>query len=202
MLKKIVLPIALIFCLASLHAQEARNIKLSIEAGLLPVSESENLGIFLNIEPKLKIVENGFLGLRLGLVINPQSIEFYDPFLFSINEEFDNGGFSFVPTFDYYIHTKNFRPYLGAGIGAYLVTKSIDIFENTSSNRFEANVKNQLGFLFRGGIERNRFRFGIEYNLILKRDIEIPDSPAVGTVDNSYLGLSIGFMILSNKRSY
>ena len=45
-------------------------------------------------------------------------------------------------------------------------------------------------------IGKEKIRFGLEYNLILKTDIEIPNGQIIGTVDNSYLGLSIGFTIV------
>lgn len=139
------------------------------------------------------------MGLRIGVVINPQKFENHNSLLFDIgkefDEEFDNGGTSFVPTFDYYFNETRYRPYLGIGIGAYLLTSNVDVISNTSSDKFEVKVNKQFGVLFRGGFESARLRFGLEYNFIQKADIKFPNGQIIGTVDNSYFGLSIGYII-------
>ncbi|MBL4668369.1 MAG: hypothetical protein HRT73_05085 [Flavobacteriales bacterium] len=199
MLKKQLLFIALLFCLFNLNAQEKNTIKLGIEPGILLFSSSENLGLLFNIEPKLKISKNAFMGLRIGIVLNPQKFENHDSLQFEIDEEFDeefdNGGISFVPTIDYYLNGNNYRPYLGLGVGAYLLTSYVDVISNTSSDEFEVKVNKQVGVLLRGGFESSRLRFGLEYNFIQKADIKIPNGEVIGTVDNSYLGLSFGLII-------
>lgn len=200
-LKKNLLPITFLFSLFNLNAQEKDNLKLGIEVGVLPSSSSENLGFFLNVEPKLKVSENTFIGLRIGMVINAHSIENYDLSQFSIDDISDNGGISLVPTFDYYLNENNFRPYLGVGVGPYLLTNYLDVFAYGSQRGFEVYVKNQLGFLLRGGWESERLRLGLEYNFISKADIEVPNDQIIGTVDNSYFGLSIGFTISVGKNA-
>lgn len=174
--------------------------QLGIEAGHLLFSDSENLSIFLHIEPKLKIAKNTFLGLRASIVFNTQKFDNYDPLQFDIPERFDNGGLSVVPTLEYhfrenYFRGKFFRPYLGFGIGAYFLTKSVDVFYNTSTQPLVVRVNDQLGALIRGGFESGSLRFGLEYNLVQKVELEIPTGQVVGTVNNSHLGLSIGFVI-------
>jgi len=138
------------------------------------------------------------MGLRIGIVLNPQKFENHDSLQFEIDEEFDNGGISFVPTIDYYLNGNNYRPYLGLGVGAYLLTSYVDVISNTSSDEFEVKVNKQVGVLLRGGFESNRLRFRLEYNFIQKADIKIPNG---GTVNNSYLGLSFGFIIESGMAS-
>ncbi|MEB3345758.1 hypothetical protein U6A24_09815 [Aquimarina gracilis] len=102
---------------------------------------------------------------------------------------------SFVPTFDYYFNESYYRPYAGIGLG-YYIFNNIDVSDqNGSSNGLEGSVNNQLGFLVRGGLELGNTRLGLEYNFITKADIEIPNGEIIGTVDNSYLGLSFGFVI-------
>ena len=59
----------------------------------------------------------------------------------------------------------------------------------------------QIGFLLRGGLEIGKIRCGLEYNLISKADIKMPNGQIIGTVNNSYLGLFIGFTIGGGKRS-
>jgi|GEM_PF-981949 len=193
--KRGILQLTLLLCLFNLHAQDKNNIKLGVEAGILPISKSENLGFFLTVEPKLKVSESTFFGLRIGIVINSHSVENFDISQFSIDERSDNGGISLVPTIDYYLNKNNFRPYLGFGFGPYLLTNHIDVFVYSSQNVLEANVKSQLGLLVRGGWESDRIRLGLEYNFISKANIEIPSDQKIGSVDNSFLGLSIGFTI-------
>jgi len=71
---------------------------------------------------------------------------------------------------------------------------------NGSIDIQSGSVNNQLGLLLRGGLELGNTRFGLEYNFIPKSDIEISNSQIVGTVDNSYLGLSIGFTLGTGKK--
>lgn len=204
LLKKELFVIALLFCLLNLNAQVKNNIKLGIEPGVLLLSDSENLGLFLNAELKLKSSKNTFIGLRIGFVLNSQAFENYDSLQFNIDDKSDNGGISLVPTIDYYFKKSNFkerkfRPYIGAGVGYYLLANYIDVsrtvITNPSEDEFEVYVDNQVGFLLRTGLESGKLRIGLEYNFILKADIEIPNGPVIGTVDNSYLGLSIGFIL-------
>lgn len=198
--RKIVVLFVLFFILHKANAQIKENVKLAMEVGFLPLSASKNLGLFLNVEPKLKITKKSFAGIRVGLVINPQKFENNAPQQFEILDEFDNGGLSFVPTFDYYLSTGDYRPYLGLGVGAYLLSKYVDVVSNTSVDEYEVIVSKQAGILFRGGIETGKFKFGIEYNLLQKADIQLTNGQVVGTVDNSYFGFGVGYTIGGGKR--
>ena len=124
---------------------------------------------------------------------------------FSIDEEADNGAISFISTFDYYFNNNDFRPYLGLGLGYYFSAGDIEIYQIDSANHseevFKVGVDNQVGFLFRGGFERGNYRFGLERNLVLKADNDIPNVQKIGTVDNSYLGLSIGYSVVGRQAS-
>ncbi len=203
MLRKLLLPICLWCGLVQLNAQESVNLKLGIEAGILPLSEdTENLGLFLNVEPKINIFENTFLGVRFGLVINSHVFENSNSFEYLIEESFDNAIFSFVPTIDYYLNDNQYRPYIGGGVGLHLQANPIEVFPITSSFSeavIDGKVKKRIGFLVRGGFETGKLRIGIEYNFVPKVDIEIPNGEIVGTVENHYVGLSIGVMFGGGK---
>ena len=112
MLKIVILLITLLFCLFSLNAQEKSNLKLGIEPGFLVLTDSENIGLFLNLEPKLKVHKNTFIGLRIGVALNSQKFENYGRSQFYIDEQADNGGFSVVPTIEYYLNEDNIRPFI------------------------------------------------------------------------------------------
>ena len=197
-LKKNSFQILAFFCLFNLTAQ----VSLRIEPGVLLANDSENLGLLLNIEPKVKASENTVIGLRFGIAINPQKISVNNNSSFFIDELDDNGIISFVPTFDYYLNDNKYRPYIGLGLGYYLFN-DIDISDrnNGSTDVLVGSVKNQLGFLLRGGFEIRNIRYGLEYNFMPKADIKIPNAQTIGTLDNSYLGLSIGFTIGRGENS-
>lgn len=211
MLLKIVL-----FGLLPLSAQVDSHLKLKIETGILWTAQSANPdfpgfnGFFLRVEPKLKTSINTFIGLRIGASINEQKNENFDlaqsyRYNNPENDGFinftnpDNGTFSIVPTFDYYFMEKKNRPHLGIGVGYYFLTNYTDVspigITDPSEEIFRASVHNQIGFLLRGGLEVKKLTIGLEVNYIPKAELEIPNGDIIGTVNNSYIGLSIGYII-------
>lgn len=195
-LKKKLLLITLLFCLLNLNAQ----VTLRIEPGVLIENSSDNLGLLLNIEPKVKISENAVIGLRFGIALNSQKFENIDKSQFLIDNLDDYGIVSFIPTFDYYLNENKYRPYIGLGLGYYLFFDDIDVLTpNGSIEVLKGSTKNQVGFLLRGGFEVGNIRCGLEYNLIPKADIKMPSGQIIGSVNNSYLGLSFGFIIVGRK---
>lgn len=195
MKKKLLFCIILLVGLTKANAQ----VKLRIEPGILLGTDSDNLGLLFNVEPKIKSSENTIIGLRFGLSVNSQKFNINDTARFFIDNENDNAVISFTPTFDYYF-TENFnRPYIGLGLGYYILS-TIDVSDLSNTSEIqEGNINNQLGFLLRGGLELGNTRFGLEYNLIPSSDIEMPSDEIIGTVNNSYFGLSIGFTIAGRR---
>lgn len=185
------------------NAQLKSQMKLSIETGPIILSDSENLSFFLNIEPKLKATENTLIGLRIGATINSQSIQNDNPDAFFIFDEADNGAISFVPTFDYRFSEGDFRPYLGIGLGYYLLASYVEVQElgpdNPRDELTDVQVDNKVGVLLRGGLEIGRLRLGAEYNFIPKADLKMPNGAKIGTVDNSYLALVVGYTIWGER---
>lgn len=189
--------VGLLFCLFNLNAQVA----LRIEPGVLLETNSENLGLLLNIEPKLKFSKNSVIGLRFAIAANPQNFKINDSSQYFIEDLDDNGFISFVLAYDYYLNSIKYRPFLGIGSGYYLFNYTDVKPRNGSREILEGSVNNQLGLLLRGGFELGKIRLGLEYNLVPKSEIQIPNGEMIGTVDNSYLGLSIGFTIGGEKSS-
>ncbi len=192
-LKTIVLSLIVSLGLFNINAQ----VQLKIEPGVLLNTESENLGLMLNVEPFIEISSNKVIGLRFGLALNPQRFETNDSSQFFFDDVNDNAILSFMPTFDHYFNENYTRPYLGMGFG-YYVFSSVDI-ANPSGGITEARIDNQLGFLLRGGVHWGKTKFGLEYNFIPKADIKIANDLIIGTAANSYYGVSIGFMIGGTK---
>lgn len=180
--------------LCYLSAQDKNNLALRIEPGILLKTDSENLGLLLNLEPHIKIGESGVIGLRFGLALNSQKFLEANNSQFNIAENNDHAVISFLPTFDYYLNKSKNQPYLGIGLGYYLLSQI-----TLSNPSEEGSVDNQVGLLLRGGLKLRRTRLGLEYNVIPKADIEIPDGQIVGTVESSYLGFSIAFIIGGEK---
>lgn len=196
--KKIVIIIATLYFF-NLNAQEENHIKLRIEPGLVLLNDSENLGLLLNIEPKIKVSENIVIGFRFAVALNTEKIKNNNSSQFFIEEQNDNGVISFMPALDYYLNEDNFRPYIGLGIGYYAMSY-IDVSRrNGSSKVLKGNLKDKAGVLLRCGFEYRNTRVGLEYNFIPKADIELPDGQIIGTVDTSYLGITIGFVIGGRK---
>ncbi|MBP2831774.1 hypothetical protein J8281_06190 [Aquimarina sp. U1-2] len=191
-----IVAILLFICFSQINAQ----VQLRLEPGVLLETGSDNLGLLLNIEPKVKSSTRSVIGLRFGIAINPHKFEIDDNSSFFVDDVEDNAIISFVPTFDYYLSENHYRPYVGLGLGYYLFS-NFDISDrNGSIDRIEGNVNNQVGLLVRGGLEVANTRFGVVYNYIPKAEIQIPDGPTIGTVDNSYFGIVIGFTIIGRKK--
>ena len=173
--------------------------KLRVEPGLLIKTQSENLGLSFNVEPHLEVSTRSVIGLRFGIAVNSQEFETISGTRFFIDEENDNAVISFVPTFDYYLNYAPTRPYLGVGVGYYLLS-TVDVSQGIETI-LDGSIKNQLGLLLRGGVELRNTRISLEYNLIPTADIQINNGEVVGTVKNTYLGLSFGFTIIGRKSS-
>jgi len=204
MFRKILLLLFVIFSSFHFYAQESGNIKLSVEAGIMPLlRNSENLGFLLHVEPKIKVLDNTFMGMRIGLAINSHVFEVHDNAPYIINTEQNHAVLSFTPTIDYYFRKSYYRPYIGAGIGYHILADYVDVFRSTNASEgvIEGNVNKRIGLLLRGGVESDKLRLGLEYNIIPTGDIEILDGSVIGTVVNSYVGLTIGFTIIGGQRS-
>ncbi|WP_350285832.1 hypothetical protein [uncultured Croceitalea sp.] len=185
--------------LGSMHAHsQVKNIMtVRVEPGALLWTDSDNLGLLLNVEPNINILEKFVIGLRFGIAVNSQKFEGDQSTQFTIDGQNDNAILSFIPTFDYYLNFNYTRPYLGLGLG-YYVLSTIDVSQPGPSI-LDGSINNQIGVLLRGGLEHGKIRFGFEYNYVPKADIIIPDGQIVGAVENAYYGVSVGFRIGGGK---
>lgn len=200
MLKKAILFPVLLLCFLYSNAQINDNVRLDVEPEFMVLTDFNNGGVFLNIEPKVKIAQNTYAGLRIGIVSYTQEFKNNDPLQYQIDENLESRGISFVPTIDHHFYEKHilgkfYRPYLGLGAGAYLLSRRVDVTSTVSKNQFEVEVDKQIGVLIRAGLESHRLRLGLEYNLIQKADIELPNGQLIGIINNSYLGVSVGIII-------
>jgi len=201
MLRRTIILLILSIILIPLKAQIRDNLKLELEVGFPIRTDSDNFGLLLNVEPKLKVAEHVFVGMRIAMAMNTQSFDNKDSSQFIIDKQSDHGFISIIPTCSYYWQLAKFNPYVGIGIGPYSLANNIDVFRiNTKDpleNTFEIELRNQIGFLLRAGAESGKISFGLEYNIVPKINVESPEGQKVGMVNSSYLGITLGWLIVS-----
>ena len=100
------------------------------------------------------------------------------------NQSNGKANISYLFTGDYYFSNKNFRPFLGAGAGIFVIA-NVDS-TNYNSNTNSIPTTSQFGFMVRGGFEAGHLRLGIEYNF-------------VGN-SASYLGVKVGVCIGGGRK--
>ncbi|PHI21805.1 hypothetical protein CEQ90_00525 [Lewinellaceae bacterium SD302] len=181
-------------------AQQEKPTTLLLETGLVGLFDDEVFGAFLHLEPRHNLSENTVIGLRLGITINTHSITNNDAFLYAIEEDGDNGVISFVPTFEYRWRNHHLLPHLGIGVGYYLLGDYVDVIRSgvfgNPERKYKIIIRDQPGFLIRAGLQPGKLRLGVEYNYVPKADLVVPDSQEeIGTLNRSYVGLSLGFVI-------
>lgn len=206
----------LLYCFVNLSAQKKPNIKLKIEAGLNWKPAEKDIinhwdwSLHFSLEPKLKTSKKTFIGLRIQANENEPFNEKYKPPQFFIDNNININFLeatpttliSFVPTFDYYFSKNRFKPYLGVGVGYYFLTTSKDVlvFGASFDDELKTSVDNPVGFLIRGGLEMGKVSIGLEFNYLLEADIKIPSGLIIGTVNDSFIALSIGYSFGIGKR--
>ena len=134
-------------------------------------------GLFA-IELKYAVIDPLAIGFRVeGAAI----VNTYD----NNNSGKTNGkvNLSYLLTGDYYFSNKSFRPFLGAGVGSYVIA-NVDSANYSNSSTIPST--SQFGFMIRGGFEAGHFRLGVEYNFV--------GSSA------SYLGLKVGVCIGGGRK--
>ena len=197
------------YSFVNLSAQKEPNIKLKLEVGLSwkPAEKERTYwdwAPLFSLEPKLKTSKKTFIGLRIQVTENFPNNDEYKPLQFFIDNNISinfleapssTNLISVVPTFDYYFSRKRFSPYLGAGIGYYFLTtsKGVSVFGTSFVDELETSVDNPVGLLIRGGLGMRKLSVGLEFNYLLEANIKIPNGLIIGTVDESFIVLSIGY---------
>jgi len=200
----------LVLCCPNLTGQEKSNRKLGIETGfVLSQSDSEGLGLLFNIDPKVKIAENVFAGVRFGFTMNVNTYENFAPFTYQLDTRYDNAIISLTPNLEFYPqefywNERRVSPFVGLGLGYHRLfnveVTSIGGVDPVGTT-YRVDVAARLGFFLRGGVELRSLRLGLEYASMPKADLVLPDGQVVGKVDNRYLALSVGIVIGRYKRT-
>lgn len=189
--------------LGTLQAQEAGKFKARLYIG---PGKGEGLGILLGIEPKYLITAKDAVGLRLGTAIILERNATFDIPQYSIESGFITSVItsSITGTFDHYFHNEGeaVAAFVGGGIGLYK-SSDVEVEENDNSDLIrrseDVKIRGQVGLLLRTGFEFRKFRMEGEYNLIPNADIDFLDEGTIGRVNDSYFGLSFGFIIDGGK---
>jgi len=147
-------------------------------------------GFLFDIEPAYRINDQISVGLRWEVAAMARVVG---------NEEASiSGTSSYTLNGKYYLGNSNFRPYVGAGIGAFGLASV-----STSSNGAGAGAETKIGFYPRIGFDWGHFNINIDYNFIPNSEVEGVDSNGNATtfdVANSYLGIRIGAFIFGGKK--
>lgn len=186
-------------------AQKQTHTQLKIEAGVFWDFFDNRIftsGPFFNIEPQWKASKNSNIGFRVGTAISTQNIISADEFQFYIDNSIGLIGiFSFTPTFDYYFNSRHKNSYVGIGISYYAMNTSKKAFLTRNSfDEKDLSIDNQLGVLVRTGVDWKKLILGLEFNYIPKADAIGPNEQKMGTVQASYLAVSIGRAIAGRTK--
>jgi hypothetical protein len=181
-----------------LSGQINSQMKLNLELGLLDLAEKKSIGLFLNIEPKINATKNIDIGLRIGAALNSQTIDNHDPVTFNIREDADNGTLSFIPTLDFNWEMSNKQFYAGTGLGLFMLGNPVEL-KVATNEVLEIPIDNRIGFMLRSGFKMTFIRVGLEYDFVPNADIIKSDGEEIGTVDLSYLGISLSYLFEGKK---
>ena len=123
---------------------------------LMPKNVDYKYPLDFQLEPKIALGDNFWIGLRLESAIMVQRSIFDDDYKAL-------GVFSIVPFFDYSIvASKKFRPFIGIGFGTYTSHLFFDGPDVAVANPAITNT----GFCPRIGFEYNTFNISEEHNFV------------------------------------
>lgn len=180
----------LVLITGSASAQVFKPFKVNLSAGYArPLESGATGGVLLSLEPKYGLNDRIDLGLRYELALMNHATTFDNGSLIS---EF-KGSSSFVFTGNYLLSERNFRPFVGAGVGVFTVGGV-----NFSEGDGGVSGGTKLGAMVRAGFKAGHFTFGAEYNLVpASTGLRTSSSTIVQRYKspNAYLGLKIGFDI-------
>ena len=119
--------------------------------------------------------------------------------MFRANPNDEDGGtltfsanVNYLATFTYFFNNGGrFAPFVGCGLGIF----RIGGFGFGDESAYVVGGR-KFGGLLTAGVEMGRFRLAVEYNLIPSSELRYAgQTPAVTSIPNSYLGITVGFVI-------
>jgi len=196
-MKKLLLSICLLGALSA-TAQEYKPFKVNASIGFAkPLSPGVDGGFLLAIEPKYGVTDHFDLGLRLESAWVARGVQ-----VNGNTTTGDVGAFSSVlVTGNYLFGESKVRPFLGAGVGLFVVgaAGTVVITDGQNNNQNVEFVNDtKFGGMIRGGVKVGHFVAAVEYNAAPTTDNRLGN--ATVTSENSYLGVKVGFDIGGGRR--
>jgi outer membrane protein X len=191
---------ALLVIGASSFAQEADKFRVGLELGC--AIPKGGMGILFTLEPKYNLKDNLNVGIRWESAGMAKEVTVDQSN--GVSKASISANTSFLGTIDYYFNKGNsaFAPYIGSGLGVYSLG---NVSVSSSSNSDIANglsIGSKFGGMVRTGFEAGKFRMGVEYNIVPASKYDIVEGSLAGSINNSYLGVSIGFFIGGGQWNY
>ncbi|CCH54094.1 hypothetical protein BN8_03237 [Fibrisoma limi BUZ 3] len=196
-MKKLLLSILLLGTLSA-TAQQYKPFKVNASVGYAkPLSPGVDGGFLLAVEPKYGVTDNLDLGLRLESAWVARGVQ-----VNGNTTTGDVGAFSSVlVTGNYLFGQNNVRPFLGAGLGLFVVgaAGTVVITDGQNNNQNVEFVNDtKFGGMIRGGVKVGHFVAAVEYNAAPTTDNRLGTTTV--TSENSYLGIKVGFDIGGGRR--
>lgn len=191
-MKKIYMLMLLISSIGiSANAQEFKKFKVGLGLGYASASgEGSSGGILIYLEPAYRINDNILVGLRMETAIVTRG--YSDELSSSLSLDVAAIG-SYTISGQYYFNTNKFRPFVGAGLGAYSLSAVKVEVGGVSGIAVEKETK--FGFYPRVGFDFGHLNMSVDYNIIPKSKVE-----GGGEFKNSYLGVRLGFSIGGGRK--
>ena len=113
---------------------------------------------------------------------------------------------SYILTGNYMLSDKNFRPFVGAGLGLFGTASTAVVTTGSSSSNGSIAAGTAFGGMVRGGFKAGHLVLAVEYNIIPSTNSVLLDSKGAVQIgktvqsQNSYLGVKLGFDIGGGRR--
>lgn len=195
-MKKIFFIGALLFTVLGLKSQEYKPFKLGIHLGYVSAEDSD-AGALFAIEPGYRILDEFAINLRLESAAWAKDIEGTSAEASANVSATVNGVFYLLDT--------RFRPFVGAGAGWFVPGKIETDEDSPGGNTGGIDQDGTFGFYPRVGFDFGHFNLIIDYNILKKTTGEFTTTQTVSgqqvdvttktELDNSYLGIKLGFTI-------
>lgn len=170
-------------------AQDYKPFKLGLGLGYAKPGSGGG-GILIDLEPAYRINDDIAVGLRIESAvmakISPDGTE---------ASASANG--SYTVNGQYYLTSSKVRPYVGAGVGVYMLAAV-----SASDTNAEVGGGSEIGFYPRLGLDIGNFNINIDYNIISSSESVMADGSGTttGKIKNSYMGIRIGGYMFGGRR--
>ncbi len=158
-MKKLVFLLVLFAITTAATAQNYKPFRVDIGIGMSVLGENYNGGFLGHIEPKYAINNHLSVGVRGEMLWTAGKTDI----IYIIPSTFV---YSLLPSVDYYIlPTATFRPFVGAGLGAFIVPGyEAESVSNSGSTSKDVPTRTSFGVMARAGVDVWHLRLSAEYN--------------------------------------